>query len=221
MIFGFNTQPPEGGWEEWVKLDFMFTVSTHSRPKAAGRSRCGCVASCCCFNTQPPEGGWGRELKSEHAYDEFQHTAARRRLAIVGTAPVGAVNVSTHSRPKAAGDNFSHEVIMPCQFQHTAARRRLDGLTQQAVADITGFNTQPPEGGWWALIWSARWTKCFNTQPPEGGWPHWALTVRTSSRSQHTAARRRLAVPSHSNQPSGTVSTHSRPKAAGSAVRLF
>ena len=37
-LYGFNTQPPEGGW--WDKLDGADTydvVSTHSRLKAAGR----------------------------------------------------------------------------------------------------------------------------------------------------------------------------------------
>ncbi|WP_410000205.1 hypothetical protein [Neisseria sicca] len=86
--------------------------------------------------------------------------------------------------------------------------------------------------------------KCsgFNTQPPEGGWN--AILIKTASRNtfQHTAARRRL-VPSARNwirhcvfqhtaarrrlgsggsdlgeqQP---VSTHSRPKAAGTISTL-
>ena len=52
----------------------------------------------------------------------FQHTAARRRLAITD-AVVAAKEVSTHSRPKAAehGLGFGFAVF--------------------------GFNTQPPEGG--------------------------------------------------------------------------
>ena len=37
--YGFNTQPPEGGWELNETLDFNPPVSTHSRPKAAGRKR--------------------------------------------------------------------------------------------------------------------------------------------------------------------------------------
>ena len=55
-------------------------VSTHSRPKAAGKHiKCAFVDSNC-FNTQPPEGGWGLEVSDSEG-----------RL------------VSTHSRPKAAG----------------------------------------------------------------------------------------------------------------------
>ena len=56
-------------------------VSTHSRPKAAGRAarppRCGRS----CFNTQPPEGGWTRADAGRLNCQKFQHTAARRRLA--------------------------------------------------------------------------------------------------------------------------------------------
>ena len=34
---GFNTQPPEGGWDDWGVFDKRyFIVSTHSRLKAAG-----------------------------------------------------------------------------------------------------------------------------------------------------------------------------------------
>ena len=54
-----------------------------------------------CFNTQPPEGGWLRDSG---------------RLIVV--------DVSTHSRPKAAGE-LANIQTMPLQFQHTAARRRL------------------------------------------------------------------------------------------------
>ena len=76
----FNTQPPEGGWRLAVRLH-----------------------SCCdCFNTQPPEGGWNRPSFATPTKIEFQHTAARRRLA------------STFS-----------VLITFIKFQHTAARRRL------------------------------------------------------------------------------------------------
>ena len=33
-----------------------------------------------------------------------------------------------------------------------------------------GFNTQPPEGGWYIGGVSDGCGLCFNTQPPEGGW---------------------------------------------------
>ena len=78
---GFNTQPPEGGWSRARRRGcFWLSVSTHSRPKAAGvgikvfrhtdvgfqhtaaRRRLGSPFQHICvrhsFNTQPPEGGW-------------------------------------------------------------------------------------------------------------------------------------------------------------------
>ena len=57
------------------------SVSTHSRPKAAGATVKANCRSWVRFNTQPPEGGW---------IDRAQQRRNRQR-------------VSTHSRPKAAG----------------------------------------------------------------------------------------------------------------------
>ena len=122
-----------------------------------------------CFNTQPPEGGWVFSLD----------------------VPRVKADVSTHSRPKAAGAFFP-----------------------QPLPSGERFNTQPPEGGWHETEIFVMFGDCFNTQPPEGGW---TLTqkefdniffVSTHSRPkaagrdrnfcdvrrlfQHTAARRRL-----------------------------
>ena len=79
----------------------------------------------CRFNTQPPEGGW--------------------LIAIL--AGVHGQDVSTRSRPKAAGFAAGEE-IFPAR----------------------GFNTQPPEGGWPGPRLARRFRHGFNTQPPEGGW---------------------------------------------------
>ena len=83
---------------------------------------------------------------------------------------------------------------------------------------MTGFNTQPPEGGCRARREQRARYRGFNTQPPEGGWPMpFEPTeedfVSTHSRPkaagartafggipnlfQHTAARRRLTANSH------------------------
>ena len=57
-LMSFNTQPPEGGWYVIEDVLYDLPVSTHSRPKAAVS-----------FPHYPTIGY------------EFQHTAARRRLA--------------------------------------------------------------------------------------------------------------------------------------------
>ena len=80
---------------------YLDKVSTHSRPKAAG----------VCL------------IVFKHTF-KFQHTAARRRLGVVGVLGLLGINVSTHSRPKAAGFLIAAAPYLFC------------------------FNTQPPEGGW-------------------------------------------------------------------------
>ena len=55
--------------------------------------------------------------------------------------------VSTRSRPKAAG----------CRCRLPLRR-------------TSGFNTQPPKGGWHSSLSVKDAVRGFNTQPPEGGW---------------------------------------------------
>ena len=188
-------------------------VSTHSRPKAAGnillcqpislafqhtaaRRRLDVRQSLLilhCFNTQPPEGGWLTDDGLEGMSRVFQHTAARRRLVFYSYRFITCMDVSTHSRPKAAGILFvSVYYLYGC------------------------FNTQPPEGGWVDEFLIQQHNQvsthsrpkaaglsrqrigqlynCFNTQPPEGGWVFRLIFAAVRQWFQHTAARRRLVV---------------------------
>ena len=79
------------------------TVSTHSRPKASGVNGCSCECGERRFNSQPPEGGWASYIFSLNFVPLFQLTAARRRLVIKRGGFMSQFEVSTHSRPKAAG----------------------------------------------------------------------------------------------------------------------
>ena len=121
----FNTQPPEGGWPVCCFSSSKIRVSTHSRPKAAGNNAVRARLNIVSFNTQPPEGGWMTYYETSRPdwgfntqppeggwgiYDTtlnldhlFQHTAARRRLDDRSVRPINRSEVSTHSRPKAAG----------------------------------------------------------------------------------------------------------------------
>ena len=77
-------------------------------------------------------------------------------------------NVSTHSRPKAAGPK--------------------DGLSE---AESIGFNTQPPEGGWARLKGQKlRFAVSTHSRPKAAG--SWAARGVLALMFQHTAARRRL-----------------------------
>ena len=147
MIIRFNTQPPEGGWESfWDALIitkwFQHTaarrrldrhacspprprlVSTHSRPKAAGRPSCIKIGVFMPFQHTAARRRLAIQTTCRQTNGVFQHTAARRRLVTGFWGKFSGEEVSTHSRPKAAGCAFQarHESR---QFQHTAARRRL------------------------------------------------------------------------------------------------
>ena len=154
QAIGFNTQPPEGGWHSHLKISksaigFQHTaarrrlvavlvfkspnvfVSTHSRPKAAGFGRKIERQPKGGFNTQPPEGGWSNGFPSAVTVTSFQHTAARRRLA-AGLGIMRTVRrVSTHSRPKAAGQVELADVL-PCVVS-THSRPKAAG--NRAAAD--------------------------------------------------------------------------------------
>ena len=124
------------------------------------------------FNTQPPEGGWWSGAVANCVPIVSTHS----RPKAAGDAMTAIVNgrdgriplrVSTHSRPKAA-EAFNGIHRMTCQFQHTAARRRLLFLGIQQPASPVSTHSRP----------KAAAISCINACP--------VLLF------QHTAARRRL-----------------------------
>ena len=105
-------------------LGFGGLVSTHSRPKAAGTLLIMSRSEMNSFNTQPPEGGWSCFFFLGHIC-HFVSTHSRPKAAgAIGATPRVCVTVSTHSRPKAAGPSARFRAYAR-PFQHTAARRRL------------------------------------------------------------------------------------------------
>ena len=102
-------------------------------------------------------------------------------------------NVSTHSRPKAAGP------------------RTADGRCSTRKC----FNTQPPEGGWPQGLTGPQGQRGVSTHSRPKAAGHFDRSCDGYRQFQHTAARRRLVVVSTTTRVRHTVSTHSRPKAAG------
>ena len=99
----FNTQPPEGGWGSGILVSFCWTVSTHSRLKAAGMIILQTGVPGSGFNTQPPEGGW---VISPRKRLWPKAVSTHSRLKAAGKCLkkcVCGLSVSTHSRLKAAG----------------------------------------------------------------------------------------------------------------------
>ena len=99
----FNTQPPEGGWQFKLSACLIPKCFNTQPPEGGWNPRYARMAKVASFNTQPPEGGWLSSCAHRH-----------RRI-----------QVSTHSRLKAAGRAW-----------------------MMIFVQNLSFNTQPPEGGW-------------------------------------------------------------------------
>ena len=195
-------------------------VSTHSRPKAAGTLYLAIDFSLCVStHSRPKAAGINGEIIKIDKW--FQHTAARRRLAVDDEGYKIVKAVSTHSRPKAAGT--------ACRIR-TPGKKRFNTQPPEggwktdnfALSISFCFNTQPPEGGWRSPASAARSWLRFNTQPPEGGWSFDTLRfiiyilVSTHSRPKAAGTYSFLIYPILP-----VVSTHSRPKAAGDIISVF
>ena len=98
----FNTQPPEGGCLLCSRCRSHISVSTRSRPKAAGFFLTLQVICVVLVSTRSRPKALGMGYRVGLQCFEFQHAAARRRLAVV--------------------IHFLGRLFV---FQHAAARRRL------------------------------------------------------------------------------------------------
>ena len=255
---GFNTQPPEGGWGcQCCKATmrvvsthsrpkaaglfilycyFLFIVSTHSRPKAAGIGRGNADRLPRRFNTQPPEGGWPSWVVVVRTQKVFQHTAARRRLGL-NLKPIWFSEiVSTHSRPKAAGrskrmglrfltvSTHSRPKAAGCFFcgscdsskVSTHSRPKAAGMGARAVLSSRNVSThsRPKAAGQTKGSNSSFFSVSTHSRPKAAG-SVFIVNSGIPSMFQHTAARRRLVFNFGIRHIFTRVSTHSRPKAAG------
>ena len=143
------------------------------------------------FNTQPPEGGWANiPIKAQTA------SGFNTQPPEGGWASTGCGNsrffVSTHSRPKAAGFG---DVDSPwVRFVSTHSRPKAAGKPIKSGINKKTFQHTAARR---RLV-----TRFFFRS--------------TFQQFQHTAARRRLGVNGFLFFVDILVSTHSRPKAAGS-----
>ena len=122
--------------------------------------------------------------------------------------------VSTHSRPKAAGKYTNHH-MMPDGVSTHSRPKAAGYFIYVGGAEMKSFNSQPPEGGW---VWPTspvsdgyRFQLTAARRRLAGGVRH----VAGGGAFQLTAARRRLVVNIGIKLVIFIVSTHSRAKAAG------
>ncbi len=125
-FFCFNSQPPEGGWIYCFAAWVHQTVSTHSRPKAAGGVPLPINQRAEVSTHSRPKAAGRITAAGRHLYIPFQLTAARRRLVYEGQEHY-CIDVFqlTAARRRLAGRYRANRHVIA--FQLTAARRRLAG----------------------------------------------------------------------------------------------
>ena len=176
-----------------AKREVKLTVSTRSRPKAAGPSKPRHTLIAC----------------------SFQHAAARRRLVPRYPQKRPKRIVSTRSRPKAAGPSATVRTSRLLMFQHAAARRRLDLHCSKSLIRHGFQHAAARRRLVWIVCRLMSGYRRFNTQPPEGGWLR-RLAFLYRFYDVSTRSRPKAAGTIFTHHPlDGRVSTRSRPKAAG------
>ncbi len=215
-------------------------VSTHSRPKAAGKLSSHSGQYSIGFNSQPPEGGWFLPSFRTVFPRLFQLTAARRRLVAEKRTTSSCMAVSTHSRPKAAGiriERDNDKITVSTHSRPKAAGRRAN---QVARAVAVSTHSRPKAAGLLVGISQGGTAVSTHSRPKAAGRPIYPVTVTfivsTHSRPKAAGKGNRLGHvwPGcfNSQPPEGgwvippppppvaAVSTHSRPKAAGTKFRI-
>ena len=170
LIYVSTHSRPKAAGKADAKRGFTRLVSTHSRPKAAGHEAQFYPAIRLGFNTQPPEGGWAPINAPRSILMRFQHTAARRRLERLQIQLCHGYGFNTQP-PEGGweqGDNSSPWV----RFVSTHSRPKAAGNSPRASGRLYVVSTHSrPKAAGSSLIFMAIISLCFNTQPPEGGWP--------------------------------------------------
>ena len=123
----------------------------------------------------------------------FQLTAARRRLEYSTSYKGRIKDVSTHSRPKAAGVQLGGKAVN--KFVSTHSRPKAAGAI---------------DGNQWRGVW-----RLFQLTAARRRLGRLRMYTTAKAWFQLTAARRRLDGQEMLEECSFDVSTHSRPKAAG------
>ena len=141
----FNTQPPEGGWDN-PSLGCQFGVLFQH---TAARRRLASADYLSDGQQQFQHTAARRRLASSavtsSASKPFQHTAARRRLEAVLIQPYIVMTVSTHSRPKAAGMTYNNrpsKIGVSTHSRPKAAGASLKSLAPSGFAAPISLSSQ-------------------------------------------------------------------------------
>ena len=143
------------------------------------------------FNTQPPEGGWILTITHTAAMRLFQHTAARRRLdrlrltqtsglLFQHTAArrrlvfpviqiINAFWVSTHSRPKAAGNSRLYYGMQFVVSTHSRPKAAGIGTVSVVYNVLVSTHSRPKAAGRGTVILSLTIRVSTHSRPKAAG----------------------------------------------------
>ena len=99
----------------------------------------------------------------------FQLTAARRRLDSMLPPDNSTTEVSTHSRPKAAGSIEARPYLIFPVSTHSRPKAAGDAALEYCREQEVSTHSRPKAAGS-APICRPPASIGFNSQPPEGGW---------------------------------------------------
>ena len=100
---GFNTQPPEGGWDNHLQQSRRMAGFNTQPPEGGWLVIDLAPFFYHCFNTQPPEGGWIKRTPQADSIFGFNTQPPEGGWDYIRANGHITSLVSTHSRPKAAG----------------------------------------------------------------------------------------------------------------------
>ena len=122
-----------------------------------------------------------------------------------------------NSQPPEGGwpDTLQREILRERVSTHSRPKAA-GSVVSLSKLFASRFNSQPPEGGWASLEMIKGFLSFgFNSQPPEGGWPLNTTTALGNGAVSTHSRPKAAGTLQDAMFGGGGVSTHSRPKAAG------
>ena len=237
FFFGFNTQPPEGGWaslmafadgrllfqhtaarrrlEPWPELrPIAIFVSTHSRPKAAG-ARLDHLSPVHLVSTHSrPKAAGTHHYQFWLLRESFNTQPPEGGWPVHYNVGDEIPEVSTHSRPKAAGLGM----VSVKQRLTVSTHSRPKAAGQYGICrlphQIVSTHSRPKAAGVGCLLVPFKHRVSTHSRPKAAGnvitvdeRNHWRFNTQPPEGGWHGLTQQAVA--------DITVSTHSRPKAAG------
>ena len=130
-------------------------VSTHSRPKAAAVELLNDVQGLASFNSQPPEGSCRMTPCRQLAPFLFQLTAARRQLQYHLSNPPETMLFQLTAARRQLRPVIVNIVTNRFVSTHSRPKAAAQGETRGFYLSVR-FNSQPPEGSCLDFDWSSR-----------------------------------------------------------------